>query len=339
MELTYAESGVDIDKEANGIKELVKTLRFKRKGEGHPIDLEGHFTGLIDFGSYALSLCTDSVGTKILIANELKKWDTIGIDCIAMSVNDAICVGAKPLAFVDYIAVTEVDEEQMRQIGAGLNRGAELSNMTIIGGETASVGDIVKELDIAGTCLAVVKKDRIITGKNIQPGDALIGLRSSGIHSNGYSLVRKTLQGAGIGYGDDFPGGAGKSWGDVLLEPTVIYVKPVLDLISKVKVKGLANITGGGMRNIPRLNSKIGFSIDWLPEPQPVFNELQRVGGMSDREMYQTFNMGIGFVAVVDSGDENAALASLKGNGVDAWRIGTVKEGNGVEVKQLGLKY
>ena len=255
-----------------------------------------------------------------------------------MNVNDAICVGAEPIAFVDYIAVREPDEEMMRQLGAGLNKGAELANISIIGGETASIGEIVNGLDLAGTCLAIVKKTRVITGKRISEGDAIIGLRSSGIHSNGYSLVRNILNTYKVDYNLKFPDSE-RSWGEILLEPTAIYVTPVLDLVKKLDVNGLANITGGGMRNISRLNSGFGFRIDHPPDPQPVFKALQRLGDLDLREMYQTFNMGIGFVAVVDDFDVDEALAIMSTHGLEAWRIGTVVKGKGVEVVPFGLKY
>ena len=227
--MTYAKSGVDIFKEEKAIKGILSNIKFQRKGIGRP--LGGHYAGMIEFGEYALVLCTDGVGSKVKIASELGKYDTVGIDCIAMNVNDAICVGAEPVAFVDYLAIDTPKTEITREIGKGLAKGAELANISIIGGETASLPDIVSGFDLAGTCLAYVKKDEIITGKNITPGDVIIGLSSSGLHSNGFTLARKVVQHIGLSYNDIFPDGLypGKTVGDVLLTPTKIYVKEIIE--------------------------------------------------------------------------------------------------------------
>src|SRR5512137_2432516 len=198
--MTYAKAGVDIDKKSSSIAALVDHLKYKKKGLGKPIDLPGHFTGLIDFGSFALTLCTDGVGTKLLVADALKKWDTVGIDCIAMNVNDTICVGSEPIAFVDYIAIDRPDEKVTSEVGKGLEAGAKMSNMTIVGGEIAVLPELVKGFDLAGTCLGMVEKSRIITGADISIGDALIGLPSSGIHSNGLTLARRIFEKNGIGF-------------------------------------------------------------------------------------------------------------------------------------------
>jgi phosphoribosylformylglycinamidine cyclo-ligase len=193
MVRTYDEAGVSQDEKAAHIAALVAALTYRRKGVGKPLTKIGHFTGLVDFGSHALSLCTDSVGTKVLVAKEMRTWDTIGIDCVAMNVNDMICIGAEPLAFVDYVAIATYDREVARQIGIGLNRGAEMANVSIIGGEIAVVPEIVRELDLAGTCFGVVRKSKIIDGHAIRPGDVIIGLPSTGIHSNGLTLARRVL--------------------------------------------------------------------------------------------------------------------------------------------------
>ena len=247
--LTYAESGVDIEKEDRAIGSLVSTLGYQRKGMGAPFNLPGSFTGGVEFGDHVLSLCTDGVGSKILIADELQKWDTLGIDCMAMNVNDMLCIGAEPIAFVDYIAIDGPDPAKMEQIGVGLNRAAELANVSIIGGETATLPELVNGFDLAGTCLGVVKKDRIITGKNVQPHDAIIGLSSSGVHSNGFSLVRKAVETAGVSYNDSFPDSdpAAPSLGEVLLEPTRIYVREIMPLLEEFHIHGMAHITGGGI--------------------------------------------------------------------------------------------
>ncbi len=215
--LTYAGSGVDIQKEDEAVDALAGMLSFARTGMGAPIGGIGHFGGLVEFGEHALCLCTDGVGSKVEIANAIQKWDTVGIDCMAMNVNDALCVGAEPIAFVDYLAVEDPDPKQTQQIGAGLARAAEMANVSMIGGETASLPGIIKGFDLAGTCLAVAKRDDLVTGEAIQPGDVLIGLASSGIHSNGYTLARNAIESAGHAYTDpwpfDDPEHAGKSIG------------------------------------------------------------------------------------------------------------------------------
>ncbi|MDP2845935.1 MAG: phosphoribosylformylglycinamidine cyclo-ligase, partial [Candidatus Methanoperedens sp.] len=232
MALTYAKAGVDIDKENRAIAALAKQLIYKRKGLGAPLTDVGHYAGLIDFGEYALALTTDGVGSKVLIANEMKRWNTVGIDCIAMNVNDLLAMSIEPLAFVDYIAIQEPNNEIMRQLGEGLAKGAEISRMTIVGGETATLPDIIKGFDLAGTCLGMVKKDRIITGERIEIGDAIVGLPSNGVHSNGYSLVRRIIKDSGYSYQDLFPYNKNTTIGDELLIPTRIYME-ILDAASK----------------------------------------------------------------------------------------------------------
>jgi len=338
--MTYAESGVDIKKEELAIKGILSSIKSQRKGVGKP--LGGHYAGMIEFGGYALVLCTDGVGSKVEIASELKKWDTVGIDCIAMNVNDAICVGAEPLAFVDYLAIDDPKPEITKELGKGLEKGAELSNISIIGGETASLPEIINGFDLAGTCLAYVKKSDIVTGEKIAPDDIIIGLESSGIHSNGYTLARKVIEFSNLSYKDKFPDGfyPDKTIGEVLLTPTRIYVKEIVKLLKEVEVHGLAHITGGGLRNLPRLNKNIKFVIEDPFEPQPIFTFLQKQGNIDDKEMYQTFNMGMGFAVVVSEKDVDNTLKILnKYASVEIKVVGRIAEGSGVEVPKLGLNY
>jgi phosphoribosylformylglycinamidine cyclo-ligase len=334
--MTYAGAGVDIDKKSRSIDALVRHLKYRRKGRlGAPIDLPGHFTGLIDFGDYALTLCTDGVGTKLLIADAMKKWDTVGIDCVAMNVNDTICVGAEPIAFVDYIAIDKADEKVTSEVGKGLNVGAELSNMTIVGGEIALLPELVKGFDLAGTCLGMVKKTEYVSGEDIYPGNMLIGLPSSGIHSNGLTLARKTLEQNDIGYRDKV-GGLNRSIGLELLEPTTIYVQQVLGLLGKFDIHGMANMTGGGLRNLLRLKKSIGFEIDDPMKPNRVFGVLHKLGNIADEEMYQTFNMGMGYCLVVPE-DEASAVVKAAGRGAKV--VGRAVKRPGVRVAGLGLDY
>lgn len=325
------------DEKAAHIAALVAALTYKRRGLGKPITKIGHFTGLVDFGSYALSLCTDSVGTKVLVAKAMRRWDTIGIDCVAMNVNDMICIGAEPLAFVDYLAIESYDRNVARQIGVGLNRGAEMSNVSIIGGEIAVVPELVRGFDLAGTCCGVVRKSSVVDGQTIRPGDVIIGLPSSGIHANGLTLARRILQDAALTVFDKV-GGFGRAWGEELLEPTAIYVRPVLRALSRAKIHGMAHITGGGVRNLVRLKANVEFRITEPLEPHPLFRELQVLGGIDDREMYHTFNMGMGFAIVAPKAAATAVIRALRPH-VAAKIVGEVARGRGVVLPNLGLSW
>ena len=337
MVRTYEEAGVSQDEKAAHIAALVAALTYRRKGLGKPLTKIGHFTGLVDFGYYALSLCTDSVGTKVLVAKEMRKWDTIGIDCVAMNVNDMICIGAEPLAFVDYVAISDYDREAARQIGIGLNRAAELADVSIIGGEVAVVPELVRELDLAGTCFGAVRKTRIIDGRAIRPGDVIIGVPSTGIHANGLTLARRVLAESALTVLDPV-GGSGRSWGEELLEPTAIYVRPVLRALRRATVHGMAHITGGGVRNLIRLKANVEFRISDPLEPPSIFRALAQLGGIESSEMYQTFNMGMGFALVAAEEDAKDVIRSLRPD-VKARVVGSVVRGKGVTVPPLGLSW
>ena len=337
MVRTYAEAGVSQDEKAAHIAALVAALRYRRKGVGRPLTKIGHFTGLVDFGSHALSLCTDSVGTKVLVAKEMRRWDTVGIDCVAMNVNDMICIGAEPLAFVDYVAISAYDQEVARQIGVGLNRGAELANVSIIGGEVAVVPELIREIDLAGTCFGAVRKTKIIDGRAIRPGDVIIGLPSTGIHSNGLTLARRVLADSALTIFDSVPE-SGRPWGEELLEPTAIYVRPVLRALGRGKVHGMAHITGGGVRNLVRLKPNVEFRISEPLEVPPLFRALQMLGGIAPSEMYQTFNMGMGFAIVAPEDAAKPIIRSLRPE-VSARVVGSVERGRGVTVPPLGLSW
>jgi len=338
--MSYSKSGVNIDKEEKAINEILSNFKYVRKGIGEP--LGGHYAGIIKFGKYALVLCTDGVGSKVKIASILKKWNTIGIDCIAMNVNDAICVGAEPLAFVDYLAIDNPSPKITREIGKGLAKGAEISNISIIGGETASLPDIIKGFDLAGTCLGYLEKKSIITGEKIKVGDIIIGIESSGIHSNGYTLVRKIIEKSKFTYTDTIPKTFNKSEnkriGDLLLIPTNIYVKEILELIKKIDVNGLAHITGGGLKNFLRLNNKVKYLIEDPFEPQPIFKFLQKQGNVTDKEMYKTFNMGMGFSIIVDKNKVEKSMNILQKNSkFDIKIVGRIEKGSGVHLPKLKI--
>ena len=302
--LTYAESGVDIHQENRSIEAMKAVLKSRRKGFGAPMTEIGHYAGLLDMGSFALAMTTDGVGSKVLIANAISKWDTVGIDCIAMNVNDLYAIGAEPIAFVDYLAVEKVDPERAAQIAVGLARGAEISNMSIVGGETASLPEIIRGFDLAGTAIGIVDKDKVVTGEKIRKGDVLVGVPSSGLHSNGYTLARRIIAESKYTYFDAMPGGERKI-GEELLTPTRIYPE-IVELVKKCDVHGLAHITGSGLLKLRRI-SGLGFEITDPLEPQPVFRFLQEQGGVDDEEMYRTFNMGMGFLVVLDESEAKEA--------------------------------
>lgn len=331
---TYSKAGVNIDKKSSSIGSLVNELTYRRNGFGLMVQKPGLFASLIDFGDRYVTLATDGVGTKILIAEELGIWDTIGIDCIAMNVNDTICVNAAPISFVDYIAIDKPDDETTKQIGIGLNKGAELSDMEIVGGEIAVLPEIVNGLDLSGTCMGVVDKDKIVTGEACKEGDLIVALRSTGLHSNGLTLARKVVEAANIKLTDSVPG-LKQSIGKELLTPTEIYVKQVLGITSAHTVHGLVDITGGGLRNILRMRKGLQYTIDDPVEPNPIFGILADLGGIEPQELYQTFNMGMGFTIIAPE-DDAEAIAKENPN---AKVVGRVEKGSGVCFKPENLVY
>ena len=332
---TYARAGVDIEQKSRSIASLVSRLTYRRTGRGRVIDIKGQFTSLIDFDGTVLTLCTDGVGTKLLIAEALDKWDTVGIDCMAMNVNDTICVGAEPFAFVDYIAIDRPDERVTEQIGIGLERAAEECNVDIVGGEIAVLPEIVRGVDLSGTALGWLEKEKIVDGSKVKVGDAIIGLRSSGIHSNGMTLARKVLESVEIKLDDKFDR-LGKTIGQELLTPTELYVKKVVELVDKVNIHGMVDVTGGGLKNFVRLKKDVLFEITEPIGPQPVFEIISELGHVSPTEMYKTFNMGMGYGIVLPQESVKEALHVL---GEGAKVIGQVAQGNGVGIPSLGVHY
>ncbi len=331
---TYEKSGVSIDQKSNAIKALVDKLEYKRDGIGQNVRLPGLFASLIDFGDRYITLATDGVGTKLMIAEALNRWDTVGIDCIAMNVNDTICVNAEPTSFVDYIAIDKPNEEITKEIGIGLQKGAELSNMEIVGGEIAVLPEIVNGVDLSGTCLGYVAKDRIITGETCEEGDLIIALKSSGIHSNGLTLARKIVEANNIGWNDKVSG-LSKTMGEELLTPTEIYVKQVLEITSNFNVHGLVDITGGGLRNILRMKKGLQYVISDPVKPAPIFQKLQELGEVEDKEIYQTLNMSMGFTIIAPA-DDAEQIAKKYSN---AEIVGRVQKGNGVLLEPGNILY
>ncbi len=304
MSDAYARAGVSQSDADKAVAALVAALGKPQNSRS--VLASGHYANVIDLdGETGIALSTDGVGTKLLVAEQLGRYDTVGIDCIAMNVNDVICVGATPLAMLDYLAVESADPVREGAIGEGLRKGAELAGIEIPGGELAQLGELVRGFDLAGACFGTVKLDSIVTGAAIEPGDALIGLPSSGLHSNGYALARSALE--GLDWGED-PGGLGRPLGEALLEPTEIYVKPVLELLEAADVRGLAHITSGGLGNLLRLDAEVSYEIaDPLPVP-PLFSLIAERGSVSEAEMTDVFNLGCGFVCVVAAADAQQAL-------------------------------
>ncbi len=308
--VTYSESGVDINLEADTVNEIASKLNSTLKYRDIITD-SGHYAALVKLGEKAIAMSTDGVGSKILIAEMMDKYDTIGIDCIAMVVNDILCVGAEPIALVDYLAVEEPNPKMAAEIAEGLVKGAKESKISIIGGETASLPGIIKNFDLAGTGIGFVDVDKIITGEDIKPGNVLIGIESNGIHSNGYSLARKAIfDEAGLTINDKMPNG-NTTIGEELLKPTTLYVEPIVALFKKdYKINGLAHITGGGFTNLNRLKKGVGYEINNLPEVPEIFKLIYEQN-VPLKEMYKVFNMGIGFVVIADEEEADKIIDTL----------------------------
>jgi phosphoribosylformylglycinamidine cyclo-ligase len=348
--LDYAGAGVDIDLEGDAVSALLSALGqpVRPAGtKGAAVDLPGAFGGLVEFGDNYLALATDGVGSKLQIATKLKQWAGVGIDCMAMNVNDLLCVGAEPIAFVDYIAVPKPDPEIHSALGKSLAEACRRARVTLAGGETASLPGIVTELDMSGTALGWLKKGDEITGANLKEGDVLIGLPSSGVHSNGYSLVRSVVEHCGASWTDAAPFPLDESrverflegditLGEIFLNPTQIYCDPVVDLImdgpcATSEIHAICHVTGGGLSNLLRLHDSLGWHID---SPLPVlaeFDWIQQQGNVATREMYRTFNMGCGMIIAVDSSEAESVSKWLAQRMPGAAIIGQVVD-NGRKV-------
>jgi phosphoribosylformylglycinamidine cyclo-ligase len=322
----YAKAGVSQGDADAAVASLVAALHASAPKQSRQVLASGHYANVIRIDDrIGVALSTDGVGTKLVVAEQLRRWETVGIDCVAMNVNDVVCVGAEPLAMVDYLAVDRADAEIAGAVGIGLARGADLAGIEIVGGELAQLGELINGLDLAGACFGVVALDSLVTGTAIEAGDAVIGLPSSGLHSNGYTLARSALEGIPL---DDER--LGRPLGDVLLEPTEIYVKPIVELLrSDVDVRGLAHITSGGLHNLLRLESNVGYEIDDPLPVSPIFTLIQELAAVSDDEMHEVFNMGCGFCVVLSPSDESAALEKLRPHYPEAKRIGRATEDSG----------
>jgi len=332
MVTTYKKVGVDSAeiKESQGAIGRIISSTHNLQKLAKVVHGFGHYAGIVQIpGNKFLATHTDGVGTKILVANMLKKYDTIGIDCIAMNVNDIICIGATPISFVDYIAANKNNQHIFKQVVKGLVKGARQAQVPIIGGETAIMPDLFSgsnfAMDLAGTVVGILSKKEMLLGKSIKSGDAIIGIKSSGLHSNGFSLARSVLLSKyrindrvkGVGH-----------LGRVMLKPTEIYVKPVLEALSKCQIHGLAHITGGSFTKLLRLKN-IGYDLDNLPKIPPLMQLIQDCG-VKSKEMYKTFNMGIGFCIISPKNNVVKIRSIFKKHKLTTYEIGKIMNRNGV---------
>jgi len=330
--ITYKKTGVDISeikKSQIAIGKLIgSTHNLQKKAKmTHGF---GHYAGIVEIpGGKLLATHTDGVGTKVIIANLMKKYDTIGIDCIAMNVNDIICIGATPISFVDYIAANKNNQKIFKQIVSGLVKGAKKSAMPIVGGETAIMPDLISGkgfgFDLAGMVVGILSKKEMVLGNKIKPNDVIIGIKSSGLHSNGYSLARKVLL-SKYSVKDNIKGIG--NLGSALLRPTEIYVKPVLEALKKCKINGLAHITGGSFTKLLRLKN-IGYHLDSMPKTPPLMQLIQDCG-VESKEMYKTFNMGIGFCVIAPKNNVAKIRSIFKKHKFATYEIGKITSKKGV---------
>jgi phosphoribosylformylglycinamidine cyclo-ligase len=318
-------AGVDIAEADAGLNNIVSRIvgTWPKSGFGAVQLPIGYFANVVDIGGIGIAIGTDGVGSKAMIADMMRKYDTIGIDCIAMNVNDLLCVGARPVSLVDYIAVEKADAAMLDGIAIGLAEGARQSNISITGGEISQLRDVVRGFDLVGTAIGTVALDRIIIGRDLAPGDVVIGIPSSGIHSNGMTLTRRVFfEQAGAKIDMHFAE-LGCTLGEELLRPTLIYVPEILDVLHEISsIKALIHITGDGLLNLPRVDAEIGFVLDDLPPPPPLFGLIEKLGGVSRAEMFEVYNMGIGFCVVVSPEEVDATLAILARHGRRASVIG-----------------
>ena len=343
--VTYKDAGVDVERGYEAVRRMKQHVATTFD--------ENVLGGLGSFGGFysienagaekpVLVAGTDGVGTKLKLAFLMDRHDTVGIDCVAMCVNDVVCQGAKPLLFLDYIATGYLDPQKVERIVAGVAEGCRQAGCALIGGETAEMPDFYPagEYDLAGFTVGLVDRDKSISGERVAEGDVLVGVASSGVHSNGYSLVRRLVLTEDRDINAPVEVFGGKSWGETLLTPTKIYVKSALAACGAADVHGIAHITGGGfIENIPRiLPEGLSAYIDLGAWPVlPVFTELQRLGGLADRQMYNTFNMGIGMVFAAAPQEADALIASLTASGEAAYRIGVVGR-TGADGERLVLR-
>ncbi len=330
--VTYRTAGVDTEREESALARLTQLVQHTWPTGGGLGSVKlplGYFANVIDLGHIGLAITTDGVGTKVLIAQMLEKYDTIGIDCVAMNVNDLLCVGATPLSMVDYIALQEMRPAMVEEIARGLCTGAAIANIALVGGEIAQLRDIVKGyqegqgFDLAGTAIGTVPLDGILVGQDIQAGDVVVGIESNGIHSNGLTLARHVFFER-----HHFPLDAAfpeldRPLGEELLRPTHIYVPEVLDLLRQgLPIKALIHITSDGLLNLTRVAAEVGYIIEDLPAAPPIFSLIQTLGDVTDAEMYRVYNMGIGFCLIVQAEATEQVISVVRAHGKQAYKLG-----------------
>jgi phosphoribosylformylglycinamidine cyclo-ligase len=331
--LTYSESGVNI-KQIDLVHRLIGRRiqrTHKNTNKGRVLSGFGHYAGLVDIGSCVLALHCDGVGTKLLIAQAMNDFSTVGIDCVAMNVNDIICVGSAPFAFVDYIATAKPDPHTLGTIAAGLVKGATEAGVAIIGGETAvvpgllSIGHNKNSIELSGTAVGFVeKKSELVLGNRIVKGDIILGVESSGLHSNGFTLARRVLSKYDL---HKNIGNLERSLGDELLTPTRIYVRPMIDLFSAgVEVHGIAHITGGSFTKLRRINDKVNFRLNSMPSPPEIFRLIQVKGKIGFAEMYKTFNMGIGLCIIAPRASAETIVSTFDKYGMRTSKVGIIEK-------------
>ena len=330
---TYESAGVARIDQSPGFRsllgELTKTFAL-RPDIGRSQLGFGCYASILDIGGpQAIVISTDGIGTKAIVAQMVDRYDTVGIDCVAMNVNDVICVGAEPISMLDYIAVETATDRLLAEIGIGLLEGARQANINIPGGEISQIKEIIRSerpgygFDLVGTCVGLVDKDKIVAGADVKPGDVIIGLASTGIHSNGLTLAREALLGRAGFTVDTHIAELGHTVGEELLEPTRIYVKAVMPMLREgLRLTALCHVTSDGFLNLARVSAPVGFEIEYLPDPQPIFNLIQSTGQVSGEEMFRVYNMGVGFCVVCapESADRVQALATAAG--CQSWLIG-----------------
>jgi phosphoribosylformylglycinamidine cyclo-ligase len=325
--MNYNSSGIDTEQADDSVRRMLKHL--KHTYNNRVMISTGYFANAVEIGGgYSIAMCTDGVGSKIIIADMMKKYDTIGIDCVAMNVNDLICIGATPIGFLDYIAVSKIDPSVLESIGIGLAEGSRQSGgVPIVGGEISQLPDTIIGFDLVGSAVGIIDTAFINTGKHVSIGDVIIGIESSGLHSNGYSLVRKILFPKFNIY--DHIDSLDCVLGEKLIKPTHIYVPEILEMCRYGGIaRAMINITGDGLLNLNRIEADVSLCITNLPSPPAIFDFIQYHGGVSDADMYNTFNMGVGFCLIVHPSKVNEAMDILEDHHREAWIIGEVIEGH-----------
>ena len=331
---TYAHAGVDVDRAHHALKRITDRLGQtwpQGSGFGSVALPWGYFANVIDLGGIGCAMTADGVGSKVLIAQMMNRYDTIGIDCVAMNVNDLLCVGARPVSMVEYIGVQDPHPDVLDAISVGLCEGAQHADVSIPGGEISQLPEVITGckdgygFDLVGMAIGTVSLDRVIVGQNLREGDAIIGIESNGIHSNGLTLARRVLFDQSQYTVDARPAQLPHTLGQELLRPTHIYVKEVMEILhSGASVKAMIHITGDGFLNLSRVQAKVGFRIDALPETMPIFSLIQQAGDVSHEEMFAAFNMGIGFCIMVGESDVDRVMSIVRSHGKRAMNIGSV---------------